>query len=258
MILLIDWGNTNLKTICLETTDLETTGLEKFCRDSLLENEPRVYGSLAEFKENFSLSPQQVLVASVRSDEDNERLKQFLSTLSDEIFFAKTSHKACGVSCAYDKPEFLGVDRWLAILAAEAIADPVAVIDIGSAITLDVVSNKRHLGGHIIPGKRLMLESLKSTGKVRPDSQIVEDEQYLGQSTGDCVRLGIDAVVSGYLSNIMDKVSKDYQIERWFFAGGGGAHWYQKLANNERRFELRPLIVFEGLLRLYLDSKPKT
>ena len=61
--------------------------------------------------------------------------------------------------------ESLGVDRWLALLAAHrhAPTEPLMVLDCGSAITLDLlVVGGRHLGGYIVPGLALMRSSLLS------------------------------------------------------------------------------------------------
>ncbi len=71
---------------------------------------------------------------------------------------------AGGVRNGYREPARLGADRWMAILGAWHEADrrgPVAVIDAGTAITLDWVDAQgRHQGGLILPGPRLMVDSL--------------------------------------------------------------------------------------------------
>jgi len=71
----------------------------------------------------------------------------------------------CGVKNSYDSPELLGVDRWLALVAAYSYyATAVCVVDCGTAITLDVVDGQgQHLGGAIMPGLTLM-KSVLSTG----------------------------------------------------------------------------------------------
>ena len=44
------------------------------------------------------------------------------------------------LSCAYEDPQTLGIDRWLAIAAAhQQYQEPLMVIDAGSAITIDIV-----------------------------------------------------------------------------------------------------------------------
>jgi len=70
----------------------------------------------------------------------------------------------------YDQPQQMGVDRWLAMVAARAtIKQAVCVVDCGSAITLDYIdSSGRHQGSYIIPGQRLMAQALiRDTAKIQ-------------------------------------------------------------------------------------------
>jgi type III pantothenate kinase len=66
------------------------------------------------------------------------------------------------VTVAYAEPARFGVDRWLALLAARREAPGSAlVLDVGTAVTYDLLlADGRHLGGLILPGMRMMRESL--------------------------------------------------------------------------------------------------
>ena len=72
--------------------------------------------------------------------------------------FVTTAHAQFGVRCAYADPARLGVDRWVAVLAAYHAAHGAAcVLDAGTAVTFDAVAaDGRHLGGLIFPGARQM------------------------------------------------------------------------------------------------------
>ena len=74
---------------------------------------------------------------------------------------------AAGIRHAYPEPASLGVDRWLAMIAARAKdSRAICVVDVGTAMTIDAVdATGRHLGGLITPGPDLMIASLlKNTG----------------------------------------------------------------------------------------------
>ena len=119
--------------------------------------------------------------------------KQLFSHYDVALEFACVSKFAGGVTCGYDKPSRLGVDRWLAMVAAyNKHHQAVLVIDAGSAVTLDVVDqNGFHLGGYILPGTSLMVESLRrGTKNVKVD---VFDTQSLvpGKNTEDAAVNGI-------------------------------------------------------------------
>jgi type III pantothenate kinase len=76
--------------------------------------------------------------------------------------FVATRREAGGVRNAYPEPRLLGVDRWLAAIAAYRLArGACCVADVGTAATLDgVASDGQHVGGFIVPGPELMMRSL--------------------------------------------------------------------------------------------------
>lgn len=74
-----------------------------------------------------------------------------------------TSRRAAGVVTRYREPWRLGVDRFLGVIAAHHVAGSqgACVINAGTAVTLDLVDGRGvHRGGAILPGPRLMMESL--------------------------------------------------------------------------------------------------
>jgi type III pantothenate kinase len=77
-----------------------------------------------------------------------------------------------GVRSAYAEPQRLGVDRFLAMVAARAQGlAPCVLVGAGTALTLDALAaDGRHLGGLIAPGPQLMQQALLgATVQVRPD-----------------------------------------------------------------------------------------
>ena len=75
---------------------------------------------------------------------------------------------ACGVTNRYSQPSQLGADRWAACIAArlrandaDAIPQPIIVVNAGTAVTIDSVdADGVFRGGLILPNMRLMLRSL--------------------------------------------------------------------------------------------------
>lgn len=78
------------------------------------------------------------------------------------VQFVQTTAATCGVRNAYPEPRLLGVDRWLAVVAAHRLVDGACcVADVGTAATLDgVTAGGEHLGGFIVPGPEMMMRSL--------------------------------------------------------------------------------------------------
>lgn len=79
-----------------------------------------------------------------------------------EAQFAVPSRECLGVRVAYPEPTRLGVDRWLALLAAHGRGPGSALIlDAGTAATFDLLlADGQHLGGLILPGLNMMRNSL--------------------------------------------------------------------------------------------------
>ncbi|MBL1264597.1 type III pantothenate kinase [Methylomicrobium sp. RS1] len=119
------------------------------------------------------------------------------------VFEAKSEAQAFGVTNAYLQPEKLGVDRWLALLAARRhYASPVCIADCGTAITLDLLDEHgRHLGGMISPGLELMKKSL-SAGTA---ALIYEDSAFAvgpANHTGAAIYSGVVSAAAGLIEHV--------------------------------------------------------
>ena len=101
--------------------------------------------------------PQQVHVSSVLKDSRTSELTGWISAhWKLTPVMAESRSSELGVVNGYKQPAQLGVDRWLALLAARALVDTaVIVVDCGSATTLDAMdASGCHQGGVILPGLR--------------------------------------------------------------------------------------------------------
>jgi type III pantothenate kinase len=77
--------------------------------------------------------------------------------------FVASERSAAGVTTEYLDPWRLGVDRFVGAIGAYHLASgqPVCVVNVGTAMTIDLVDGSgRHHGGAIVPGPALMVESL--------------------------------------------------------------------------------------------------
>lgn len=118
---------------------------------------------------------------------------------------AETQAQTGTLLCAYQEHTRLGVDRWLAMLAAHR-AFPGSghlVVDAGTAITLDIVApGGLHLGGYIVPGLDMQKTALlHNTRKVSAPA----DWQFgltPGQNTRQCVEHGILSMCHHWLVSV--------------------------------------------------------
>jgi type III pantothenate kinase len=154
-----------------------------------------------QFPEVWRLDAERARIASVLAPSiENELVAKIQSELSLTVQLARSTANCCGVTNAYTNPERLGVDRWLALIAAyKSCGHAVMVVDAGTALTIDAVDDAgHHIGGYIIPGIRLMEHALSNgTDRVRYESGQAIASVTLGRDTRDCVQHGVVAALVG-------------------------------------------------------------
>ncbi len=82
--------------------------------------------------------------------------------------FVDSQRECDGLQNSYDTPAALGVDRWLAMLAAwHKSRRAFCLFDFGTALTVDMVNNNgRHQGGWIVAGRAMQLHSFAAVPTV--------------------------------------------------------------------------------------------
>lgn len=230
MILQLDIGNTRLKWRLVDGAHVVDGGA--IVRSGDLRLPP------------LEQTPEQVWVASVAGEEQEALLRQEFKDL--DVWFARTAEQACGLRNSYAQPHRMGVDRWLAMLAAwNQALDAVCVVDAGSALTIDFVSaSGTHLGGYILPGLDSMERALLSdTDRVR-FADAARDSLAPGQSTEEAVYNGLLLSQAGAVALALDRVG---QVGTLYFSGGNGAVLQAAL---DRGGQFVPDLVLDGLALL--------
>lgn len=250
-MLLIDAGNTQLKW------GLKSEGSASV--QGSVDHQASLSRALEQIKEAAG-DVASITIASVRSDAFNQQLKETAAQLWQcPLVFACSQKSQAGVTNIYQEPQRLGVDRWLAMLAAKQQnpKSPVLIIDAGTALTIDLVDQAgRHQGGYILPGNRLMIESiLGRTAKVRYSDDEIKDPK-LNWGTGTA-----EAVIHGAAFAAVATIEKSIQVARRQYPGlecfltGGDGDW---LAGDlSETISLDPDLVIKGL-SIYAENPPST
>lgn len=167
-----------------------------------------------------------------------------------EVEFAHSAPSAGGVTNGYAEPESLGVDRWLAVLAAfQRWRKALLVIDLGTAVTLDYVHDSgRHLGGYIVPGSHLMQSSLlKDTAAIdfREPGQTFAHPLLPGESTAQAVSRGSVLALKHLIEREADTFGSQFSDGCVNVLCGGGS---REIANHlQGNFVVVPDLVLDGL-----------
>lgn len=190
-------------------------------------------------------APQRVAVSSVGSDQATNELDRLLQAYtSAPVYFHWPRATAGGLRNSYADVTRMGADRWHAMVAAwREFAGGVAVVDAGSAVTVDYIdSGGQHLGGFILPGLAMMLRSLSgNTARV-----IFEPKEHVdtrpGTNTSDAVNHGCDWLISALSSRIRQDCT-GYGIDSVVVTGGDAWRWNRLGLNAVHR----PGLVLDGL-----------
>lgn len=172
--------------------------------------------------------------------------------------FAKVSEHDSGVTNSYSKPKKLGVDRWLAMIAAwNLVKEKVCVIDCGSAVTIDVINSQgQHQGGMISPGLALSARALNDhTHALSIDQK--DDFPMLANNTSDAINSGCYHQFIGGIEYTIKKNQQQFGMDMKYIITGGDAELVcASLKELEPKINLRQEsdLILQGLL-LSLKSK---
>ncbi len=110
----------------------------------------------------------------------------------------------------YACPEEVGQDRLVnAFAARELYGAPAVVIDFGTAVTFDCVSKKgEYLGGLILPGIDISLQSLYEKTALLPKIRLKTVRQVIGRTTADSMRAGILFGFGSACDGLVEKYKK--------------------------------------------------
>lgn len=180
--LLIDLGNTRCKlAVCEQGVP---THVEEFANDE--------WTKIEAYLLRHGSAVMATLVSSVGDTEQTATITTLAERASGRpVRLVRPTDKLPFVENGYRKPEQLGVDRLMAMVAARAHAGgPLCVIDAGTAVTIDfVTAGGRHLGGFILPGWRLARDCLLARTSIPRDSAVDPDAD-IGRDTPTAVALG--------------------------------------------------------------------
>ncbi len=237
-VLLVDIGNTNLKWCWMDhPRRLHRTPHAGHSAEELAQ---RTWGK--------GPRPARVVMANVASPRWADRLADWMERRWRlRVERLVSPNRALGVTNAYAEPERLGVDRWLTLIAVHRQGlSPACIVDCGTATTVDAIDAEgHHLGGLILPGRRLMQEGLLRGTWI--DEQTGDAPQgTLGLDTGSAIRLAPLVATAGMVEQVMADLERRLGgTPRLILTGSDAPALAARL---DRPFLLRPELVFDGLV----------
>ena len=237
MKLLLDIGNTRIKVAAIDASK----GLGEVQAVVHAGEIPRE--ALEELKITFE--PQDIWVSCVAGPVMQEAVVAWADDQWGlEPNFVATTATAGGVRNAYAQAHNLGIDRWLAVIAAHHRDKTVAcVVDAGTCITLDVVDAKgQHLGGLIAPGVTSQRSAVWGRTQVRAKTQD-QHLDALAASTDNAVSFGTLHSALGMIERVLGQLPDNAQPALRLLTGGEAELLIPHLPD----WEHAPDLVLEGL-----------
>ena len=159
-------------------------------------------------------------------------------------------------------PERVGMDRLANAVAVNRIRAPhrpAIVIDMGSALTVDLVSARgAFVGGAILPGIATSARALHAFTDLLPLVEVSEPPPALGKSSIEAIRSGLYWGAVGGVRELIGQLSEDPPVAQIFLTGGAGPLFAGVLtAESEPPPQFVPHLTLAGIALAAAEAAPK-
>ncbi len=218
MNLIVDIGNTRVKYALMEGQKI------------LLERSSEAFDAAAVAPLIEGRGVEEAIVASTRGDESvvSEELRRM--GLRVLCFGPDTE---VPLASDYLTPQTLGRDRLAAAVGADVLypGRALLVVDFGTAITCDLLSEHTFRGGFISPGMQMRFRALNEFTARLPRVEPHGEEIVCGRTTESCIEggvmQGIRYEIEGHIARFGQK-NEDLLV---IFTGGDAKHFAKQIKN---------------------------
>ncbi len=182
-------------------------------------------------------------------------LKQAFAVFNVDIFMLQAGVKT-GLNIKYKHPQDVGADKIAnAIGAVQVFPNKnLIIVDMSTATSICAINkNKIYLGGTILPGIQISMESLKNKAAKLIEVDIGKASSYLGANIKESIQAGLYYGQLGGIKEIVNGMqSQVFNDEEIIIIGTGS---FSNLYTNETLFALHlPHLALDGLKIAYSYS----
>lgn len=249
MLLVLDIGNTNTVIGMFQNDQL--TGHWRF---SSMERTSDEAGLLLQSLLDSNKVPRDQIEGTILSSvvpRLEEVWREALDHYLNVTPFVVTHHMDLGMKIDMNNPREVGADRLVnSVAAIEKYGYPLITVDLGTAITLDVVSPEgAYIGGAIAPGLSVSMETLFSRTAKLPQIALTAPQCVIGRDTKSAIQSGIVYGYVGLVDSLVVRIFEELGTQTPVVATGGHA---EILASQSKTItNIEPWLTLDGLLILY-------
>ena len=222
MILAIDMGNTNIEVGCIEGKKILFS--ERISTD-IRKTEMEYAVILRTIVELHDCNPDDVTGGIISSVVPplTHIIKQAVRMVFHFSPMVVGAGLKTGLNIKMDNPASVGAD-----LVVDSVAGmyeygaPLIIIDMGTATTITALNkNSDYIGGVIIPGLRVSLESLVSQTSQLPRISLGSPRHCIGKNTIECMKSGLIFGEASRIDGMIDRFFDELGFETKVVATGG-------------------------------------
>lgn len=240
MLLTADIGNSNI-----------TLGI--FDKDCLIETRRLIsnieidYESQLAFLKDYKITDCAIVSVVDELSQPFKRACDRVLGVESKIYKSKN----IGIKIDLQEPEKVGADRLInAYAAIKKYPLPAIVVDIGTAITFDIVSEKgEFIGGVIMPGLNLQFQALNQYTSKLPLVTDYNCEKAIGANTKEAIQSGVIKGTICGIDGLIEQCEFELGEKATVIATGGQCN----LISSEKFDFINPNLTLEGLREAHVN-----
>ncbi|MCZ2156483.1 MAG: type III pantothenate kinase [Bryobacterales bacterium] len=224
MLLALDAGNTNITVGVWDGDNLAARWRLRTLRDQTADEWGILLRNLFDLARLDQSVVDDVIIASVVPPLNASLQKMSVRYFARDPLFV-TCETDTGITIRYDNPREVGADRIVnAVAAFHKYGGPAIVVDLGTAITFDVISSGgEYLGGVICPGVGISIEALVSRTSRLPQVDFRNPGDVIGRTTVTSMQSGLYFGLIGMIDAIAERLLAQLGNQTTLVATGGQA-----------------------------------
>ena len=246
MILALDIGNTNVVLGCIEDGEILFT--ERMATDSG-KTELDYAISLKMVLELREIKVSEITGAIIGSvvPPVTSLMREAIRKVTGQEALVVNVDMNIGLEVLMDNPSSVGTDLIVgAVAGINRYPVPLILIDMGTATTICVVNeNKQYIGGMILPGIGVSMNSLTSRTAQLP--------RLIGKNTVECMQSGALYGNASCIDGMVDRIEEELGQKATVVATGGLARKIIPLCRHQ--IELDDELLLRGLWIIYKKNK---